>query len=85
MRSKTFGNSWPKPKKNAVSQKLTEILVNIGKTIYKKLLKNFAHPKKRCFEKSLGYVEKIKASFANVGDYSNEDNFIRGDPEGVIE
>jgi hypothetical protein len=48
-------------------------------------LKNFAHPKKRCFEKSLGCVEKIKASFANVGAYSNEDNFIRGDPEGVIE
>jgi hypothetical protein len=33
----------------------------------------------------LGCVEKIKASFANVGAYSNEDNFIRGDPEGVIE
>jgi hypothetical protein len=33
----------------------------------------------------LGYVKKIKASFANVGAYSNEDNFIRGDPEGVIE
>jgi hypothetical protein len=30
-------------------------------------------------------VEKIKVSFANVGAYSNEDNFIRGDPEGVIE
>jgi hypothetical protein len=30
-------------------------------------------------------VEKRKASFANVGAYSNEDNFIRGDPEGVIE
>jgi hypothetical protein len=30
-------------------------------------------------------VEKIKASFANMGAYSNEDNFIRGDPEGVIE
>jgi hypothetical protein len=29
-------------------------------------------------------VEKIKASFANVGAYSNEDNFIRGNPEGVI-
>jgi hypothetical protein len=41
--------------------------------------------KERCFEKSLGFVEKIKASFANVGAYSNEDNFIRGDPEGVIE
>jgi hypothetical protein len=41
--------------------------------------------KERCFKKSLGCVEKIKASFANVGAYSNEDNFIRGDPEGVIE
>jgi hypothetical protein len=30
-------------------------------------------------------VKKIKASFTNVGAYSNEDNFIRGDPEGVIE
>jgi hypothetical protein len=30
-------------------------------------------------------VRKIKTSFANVGAYSSEDNFIRGDPEGVIE
>jgi hypothetical protein len=30
-------------------------------------------------------VEKIKTSFANVGAYSNKDNFIRGDPKGVIE
>jgi hypothetical protein len=30
-------------------------------------------------------VKKIKTSFANVGAYSSEDNFIRGDPEGVIE
>jgi hypothetical protein len=30
-------------------------------------------------------VEKIKTSFTNVGAYSNKDNFIRGDPEGVIE
>jgi hypothetical protein len=30
-------------------------------------------------------VQKIKTSFANVGAYSSEDNFIRGDPEGVIE
>jgi hypothetical protein len=37
------------------------------------------------FEKSLGYVKKIKTSFANVGAYSSEENFIRGDPEGVIE
>jgi hypothetical protein len=30
-------------------------------------------------------VKKIKTSFANVGAYSREDNFIRGDPEGLIE
>jgi hypothetical protein len=30
-------------------------------------------------------VKKMKTSFTNVGAYSNEDNFIRGDPEGVIE
>jgi Ribonuclease G/E len=41
--------------------------------------------KERCFEKSLDCVKKIKASFANVGAYSTEENFIRGDPEGVIE
>jgi hypothetical protein len=41
--------------------------------------------KERCFEKSLGYVKKIKTSFANVGAYSSEENFIRGDPVGVIE
>jgi hypothetical protein len=29
--------------------------------------------------------EKIKASFAKVGAYSAEENFIRGDPEGVVE
>jgi hypothetical protein len=33
----------------------------------------------------VGCVKKMKTSFANVGAYSNEDNFIRGDPEGVIE
>jgi hypothetical protein len=41
--------------------------------------------KERCFEKSLDCVKKIKASFAKVGAYSTEENFIRGDPEGVIE
>jgi hypothetical protein len=30
-------------------------------------------------------VKKIKTSFAYVGAYSSEDNFIRGDPEGPID
>jgi hypothetical protein len=41
--------------------------------------------KERFFEKSLDCVKKIKASFAKVGAYSTEENFIRGDPEGVVE
>jgi cell division septum initiation protein DivIVA len=41
--------------------------------------------KERCFEKSIDCVKKIKTSFANVGAYSSEENFIQGDPEGVIE
>jgi hypothetical protein len=30
-------------------------------------------------------VKKMKTSFTNVGAYSSKDNFIRGDPEGIIE
>jgi hypothetical protein len=30
-------------------------------------------------------VKKLKTSFTKVGAYSAEENFIRGDPEGVIE
>jgi hypothetical protein len=41
--------------------------------------------KERCFEKSVECMKKMKTSFANVGAYSNEDNFIRGNPKGVIE
>jgi hypothetical protein len=55
------------------------------KKYLEKTVEELRASKERCFEKSLGCMEKIKASFANVGAYSNEDNFIRGDPEGVIE
>jgi hypothetical protein len=30
-------------------------------------------------------VKKLKTSFAKVGAYSAEENFIRGDPVGVVE
>jgi hypothetical protein len=33
----------------------------------------------------LDRVKKLKTSFAKVGAYSSEENFIRGDPEGVID
>jgi hypothetical protein len=41
--------------------------------------------KEKCFKKSLNCVKKLKTSFSKVGAYSSEENFIRGDPEGVIE
>jgi hypothetical protein len=30
-------------------------------------------------------VKKLKTSFAKVGAYSSKENFIQGDPEGVVE
>jgi hypothetical protein len=30
-------------------------------------------------------VKKLKNNFAKVGAYSSEENFVQGDPEGVIE
>jgi hypothetical protein len=50
-----------------------------------KTIEELRASKERSFEKSLGCVKKIKTSFANMGAYSTEENFIRGDPEGVIE
>jgi hypothetical protein len=41
--------------------------------------------KKRCYEKSIECVKKVKTSFASVGTFSSEENFIRGDLEGPIE
>ena len=55
------------------------------KNYLEKTVEELSTSKERCFEKSLGCVEKIKASCANVGAYSNKNSFIQGDPEGVIE
>ena len=41
--------------------------------------------KKRCYEKSIECVKKVRTSFASVGAFSSEENFIRGDPEDPIE
>jgi hypothetical protein len=40
--------------------------------------------KKRCYDKSIKCVKKMRTSFASVGAFSSEENFIRGDPEGPI-
>ena len=50
-----------------------------------KNVEELCESKERCYEKSLDCAKKLKDSFAKVGAYSSEQNFIRGDPEGVIE
>jgi hypothetical protein len=54
-------------------------------TRLEKNVEELRESKERCFEKSLDCVRKLKTSFARVGAYSSEENFIRGDPEGVID
>jgi hypothetical protein len=61
------------------------MLVITLKNYFEKTVAELRSSKERCFEKSVECVKKIKTSFANVGAYSSEDNFIRGDPEGPIE
>jgi hypothetical protein len=41
--------------------------------------------KKRCYDKSIECAKKIKSSFASIGAFSCEENFIRGNLEGPIE
>jgi hypothetical protein len=55
------------------------------KNYWEKIVVELRSSKERCYEKSVECVKKIKTSFANVGAYSSEDNFVRGDPEGPIE
>jgi Ribonuclease G/E len=55
------------------------------KNYLEKNVEELCTSKEMCFEKSLDCVKKIKASFAKLGAYSTEENFIRGDPEGVVE
>jgi hypothetical protein len=54
-------------------------------TRLEKNVEELRESKERCFEKPLDCVRKLKTSFARVGAYSSEENFIRADPEGVID
>jgi hypothetical protein len=55
------------------------------KNYWEKTVVELRSSKERCYGKSVACVQKIKTSSANIGAYSNEDNFILGDPEGPIE
>jgi cell division septum initiation protein DivIVA len=64
-----------------VNQEISEY----WKNKLEKNIEELRKSKEKCFEKSLDCVKKLKTSFSKVGAYSSEENFIRGDPEGVIE
>jgi hypothetical protein len=58
--------------------------IDYWKNHWEKTTAELRSSKERCYEKSMKCVEKIKTSFASVGAYLNEGNFILGDPEGPI-
>jgi hypothetical protein len=53
--------------------------------MFRKNIEELRISKEKCFEKSMDCVRRIKTSFANVGAYSSEENFIMCDPEDPIE
>jgi hypothetical protein len=61
-------------------KKQNKKLVNNGQIIWKKNVEELRASKKRCYERSIECVKKIRTSFASVGAFSSEENFIRGDP-----
>jgi hypothetical protein len=58
---------------------------NYWKNYWEKTVVELRSSKEKCYEKSIECVQKIKSSFTNVGAFSSEDNFVRGDPEGPID
>jgi hypothetical protein len=70
---------------NFVVAKVKQEISEWSNARLEKNVEELRESKERCFEKSLDCLRKLKTSFAKVGAYSSEENFIRGDPEGVID
>jgi hypothetical protein len=74
-----------KTKENRALAQANQEISEYWKNHLEKNVEELRTSRERCFEKSLDCVKKIKASFTKVGAYSAEENFIRGDPKGVVE
>jgi hypothetical protein len=61
---------------NFALAKAGEEISEWSKTRLEKNVEELREFKERCFEKSLDCVKKLKSSFAKVGAYSSEENFI---------
>jgi predicted RNase H-like nuclease (RuvC/YqgF family) len=71
-------------KENCALAEANREISQYWKNYLEKSVEELRQSKERCFEKSY-CVKKLKTSFAEVGAYSAEENFVRGNPEGVIE
>jgi hypothetical protein len=74
-----------KAKENCEVAKASQETSEQWKARLEKNIEELRKSKERCFKKSLDCMKNLKNSFAKVGAYSFEENFVRGDPEGVIE
>jgi hypothetical protein len=72
-------------KENCEVVKASQEISEWWKARLEKNIEELRESKERCFEKSLDCVKNLKNSFVKVGAYSSEENFIRGNLEGVIE
>jgi hypothetical protein len=70
---------------NFALAKASQEISEWSNTRLEKNIEELRESKERCFEKSLDCVRNLKTSFARVDAYSSEGNFIRGNPEGVID
>jgi hypothetical protein len=80
-----FGNSWPELKKKRILEETKRELSDQWANHLEINVEELRASKKRCYDKSIECVKKIKSSFASVGAFSSEENFTRGNPEGPIE
>jgi hypothetical protein len=70
---------------NFALAKASQEISEWSNTRLEKNVEELHESKERCFEKSLDCIRKLNNSFAKVGAYSFKENFIRGDPESVID
>jgi hypothetical protein len=70
---------------NFALAKASQEISEWSKARLEKNVEELRESKERCLKKSLDCVRKLKNGFAKVGAYSYEENFIRGDPECVID
>jgi Ribonuclease G/E len=63
-------------KENCALAQANREISEYWKNYLEKNIEELGESKERCFDKSLDCVKKLKTSFAKVGAYSAEENFI---------